>query len=700
MPSTLNPLPRQNEVTTGQPLAAPKPGEGGSTPPQPGPRSLVHSLWSLVLGPRSFLRGPWSVVLPLALFAVLWLDLIRLLSTQWEAREQYAYGWFVPLFAAALLWRRWLDRPGAGLPDHGTAGQQVSSQSTLRSSASEDGWSVVSSPPFLLSAFCFLLCLLLLPLRVIYEINTDWPLISWVYTLIVVALTLYAFQLAGPPPVSSPNFSFQLSASQRFPAASSPVSGQQSQFQLSAFSISAFLDRPRSLLSPWLRHFAFPVCFILVAVVWPYRLEKGLTQGLMRVVASITVELLGWLDIPALQRGNLIDLATGTVGVDEACSGIRSFQSSLMAALLLGELYRFRLWPRAALVATGLGLGFCFNVVRTLILSYQANAHGLEALEKWHDPAGMTITVACFFCLWGLALLIRKAESRKQKAEIQVPGLIPQPSPSSPLTSDLRPLTSGSPDSQPSTFNSQPPSAAAPRPSGPFCFLLSAFCSSPCRRYLVAVGIWSLLSIAATEAWYRSHTPKDSGVFHWTVALPEGKAGFEKIQLAPRTIELLKYDQAVTGKWRVDDGSEWSVNFFRWQPRSIESVITSRVHRPERCLPASGFRQISDSEPIEVEAGGLKLPFRKYTYEMEGRKLYVFFCQWEDGAEKQLGMQSSGQEDRLQSVLKGRRLVGQQTLEIIVSGGSSLDEAERLLRKQLPGLIRLETPVRTAQANP
>ena len=44
---------------------------------------------------------------------MLWLDLIRLLSTQWEAREQYAYGWFVPFFAAALLWRRWLDRPGS-----------------------------------------------------------------------------------------------------------------------------------------------------------------------------------------------------------------------------------------------------------------------------------------------------------------------------------------------------------------------------------------------------------------------------------------------------------------------------------------------------------------------------------------------------------------------------------------------------------
>ena len=529
----------------------------------------------------------WTSWLPLGLFSVLWLDLIRLLSTQWETREQYAYGWFVPFFAAALLWRRWLDRPAPSL-----------------SAGGEGRGEVVPSSLFLLSAFCFLL----LPLRVIYEINTDWPLISWLYTLIVVAATLYAFYLAGG--------------------------------------------------WPWVKHFAFPVAFILVAVVWPYRLEKALTQGLMRIVASLTVELLGWVDIPALQRGNLIELSTGTVGIDEACSGIRSFQSSLMAALLMGELYRLRFWPRSALVALGIMLGFCFNVMRTLLLSWQTSAHGLGALEKWHDPAGLTIAIACFFCLWAVAgLMTRWTRSHASQGKDQAPLA----------------------------------TAAAP-PSSAHAFQPSAFSLRPslARRFLLAVGCWALLSIIATEAWYRSHTPKDSGAFHWSVALPEGKTGFEKVELAPRTIQLLKYDLAVTGQRRMEDGSEWSVLFFRWRPRSIESVIYSRIHRPDVCLPASGFREVSDSELIQVEAGGLKLPFRKYTYEMDGRKLYVFFCQWEDGPENQSGMRSSGQADRLQSVLEGRRLVGQQTLEIIVSDGRSLDQAEQQLRKDLPALIRLE----------
>jgi hypothetical protein len=207
---------------------------------------------------------------------------------------------------------------------------------------------------------------------------------------------------------------------------------------------------------------------------------------------------------------------------------------------------------------------------------------------------------------------------------------------------------------------------------------------------MLAIGLWSLLCIGATEAWYRAHTAKDSGVFHWSVALPDARPSFEKVDLAPRTVKLLAYDQASNGKWRDNDGTEWSAHFFRWKPRSVESVINSRLHRPEVCLPASGFRQLSESELVWFDAGKLKLPFRKYLFEAEGRPLYVFFCQWEDGSEQQAGMQASKGADRLQSVLSGRRLLGQQTLEIILTGPPSLEAAEQQVRAALPGLIKSE----------
>jgi hypothetical protein len=86
----------------------------------------------------------------------------------------------------------------------------------------------------------------------------------------------------------------------------------------------------------------------------------------------------------------------------------------------------------------------------------------------------------------------------------------------------------------------------------------------------------------------------------------------------------------------------------------------------------------------------LKLPFRRYVYEEDGKPLFVFFCQWEDGDEKQLGLQGSNQTDRLRSVWVGRRVVGDQSLELLMTGYATLDEADRALAQHLPELIHLD----------
>jgi len=517
------------------------------------------------------IEGNLKLWFPVAIFSLLWLDLCRLLSSQWESREQYAYGWFVPVFAAILLWRRWTDRPVVAPDQEG--------DSMPRSTAS-----------FLLAGVMLLLTLSFLPLRVLYEINLDWPLLSWLYAGIVVAATLYAFFLAG---------------------------GQT-----------------------WVKHFAFPVALILVAVVWPYRIEKGLTQGLMRVVANVTVELLGWIDIPALQRGNLIELSTGTLGVDEACSGVRSFQSSLMAALVMGELYRFRFIPRLALVLCGITLGFCFNVVRTLLLSWQANANGLSAVDKWHDPAGMTIAVACFFSLWVLAILIRRWTSEPDSV---------------------------SRDHSASRLGSVP------------------------RRYLLALGLWSLACVGATEAWYRLHASKSDSGPRWSAVLPTNNATFKAIQLPPRSVRLLQNDSGATGSWGEGDGSEWTAFFLRWNATSASSIFRARQHRPDVCLPASGLSLVEDGGLELFKAQQFTLPFHKYTYQSGGTVLYVFFCQWEDGAKRQSGLANTEQGGRIKAAWDGHRVLGQQNLELILTGYHSLAEAAEAVRKRLPALIVTQT---------
>ena len=135
----------------------------------------------------------------------------------------------------------------------------------------------------------------------------------------------------------------------------------------------------------------FPVVFILCAVPWPQRLELTLVQGLMKWVANATAEILPWFDVPVQAAGNIIRLPAGRVGVDEACSGIRGLQGTLMISLFLGEFFHIKISKRFALVGIGCVLTLFFNVVRASVLVYVAYTRGFGVMAKWHDPAGWSV---------------------------------------------------------------------------------------------------------------------------------------------------------------------------------------------------------------------------------------------------------------------------------------------------------------------
>src|ERR1035438_186720 len=126
--------------------------------------------------------------------------------------------------------------------------------------------------------------------------------------------------------------------------------------------------------------------------------------------ALIVIEVLGWLGVPAMAHGNVIEVATGMVGIDEACSGIRSFQSSIMISLFFGEFYALSRSRRWLLVPAGFVFSMAFNVCRMALLTLIAAKKGVPAISQYHDPAGVTIAIACTVALWGLALLLGKGQ--------------------------------------------------------------------------------------------------------------------------------------------------------------------------------------------------------------------------------------------------------------------------------------------------
>jgi exosortase len=171
-------------------------------------------------------------------------------------------------------------------------------------------------------------------------------------------------------------------------------------------NLLALLGWPRT------RHFLFPLLFFFVAVPIPKFFWNPIVFGLQSLVTALNVEALNLLGIPAVQQAHVIRLPNTTVGVDEACSGVRSLQSSVMAALFIGDLTLRRPGWKVFFLGAGIGLAVVGNVGRSLYLSLTAHRRGADALKAVHDSAGWSVLLFTALGIAFLAWLVTRLETR------------------------------------------------------------------------------------------------------------------------------------------------------------------------------------------------------------------------------------------------------------------------------------------------
>jgi len=605
------------------------------------------------------LRLPLGAWLPLAVLGAYWLSLIHQLGAQWSIYEQYNYGWSVPFLCAYLIWRK----------AQGARRKAQSARSFL---------------PWSRSLVVFL-ALLYAPTRWLHEANPVWRLTSLLWTLEVVGITFLVLHL-----LAEGNW-------QRPEASSTPLP-------------SSLSPRPSPLFSlPPAFSLAFPICFFLVAVPWPYPLETFLVQTLTRLNVGATLELLGLLGVPAIQHGNVIEISTGAVGIDEACSGIRSMQATLMLSLFLGELYALSVRRRLWCVFAGFALAFVFNAGRTLLLTQVGQAHGIRAIAAWHDPAGVTILVACFLFLWGLAVVLRgpRPLSGEGRGKMEIGG---RRSEDGDRRAEGRgPLTSDIPS---------PMSGASP--------------VVPWSRSLVvssSLAAWLVLVEGGTALWYRLHERATSATVNWSLQVPSGTASYQTLDISDAIRSQFRYDAGLEGQWQDPTGARWQLYYFRWLPTASLNrrvrVQRAKMHGPTTCLPMLGISLKADlgttvipihpapsQQAVKVEQtilsasapptpqpqarsalqpATLNLAIHQYEFQAEGRLLHVFFGIYEDQTGSAvLANRRLGSLSRLRAAADGSRNSGQRFLEAAVWGYDQAQDARAAFGRELEKLLKLQ----------
>jgi len=436
--------------------------------------------------------------------------------------------------------------------------------------------------PVLISAAALTTLMCYLPLRLLQEANADWRLVTWGLAIEVVSVTIFTVYYAGG--------------------------------------------------WPWFKHFWYCIAFFLVAVPWGRGAEAALTKYLMPLLAQCTVEALVWFNIPSIRQGNLIEIASGIVGIDEACSGLRSIQATLMASLFLGDLYRFRRSRRVFLLLAGATLAFVFNGIRAFLLSYIAAKEGIAATVRFHDPAGFTILYVCFGILWALAWLMRgRIDLKKKSPPIERARLVP-------------------------------------------------------TRLLIGLAAWVALAEVGTQAWYSIHEKNLIPTPRWNVAWPE-RPGQHELPIAESSRQILGFDQGRGVEWSQPDNTKWAIFFLRWE-KGNPTIKGVKYHKPDICMPAAGRTLKADLGTQMVEVQGHKIPMRWFLFNEYGRPLYAFYCLSEDFTwpnAQPFSMENNSRWSLVRRAMEGKRgYFAQQVLQVFIAG---IDDGE-LAKKSFEELLQ------------
>lgn len=161
--------------------------------------------------------------------------------------------------------------------------------------------------------------------------------------------------------------------------------------------------------------------FILVAPL-PVGTYSRVTLALQHGVTGSVIQALHLIGVPARQHGNVIELARTTVGVEEACSGIRSLLSCVYAGFFFAAWQVRRPLRRAVLIVAAPLLALAMNFVRSLLLTLLVNS-GTDIAGFWHDATGYAILGVTAVVLGGLALLMETPAPGPVSAG--APGQIP-----------------------------------------------------------------------------------------------------------------------------------------------------------------------------------------------------------------------------------------------------------------------------------
>lgn len=187
----------------------------------------------------------------------------------------------------------------------------------------------------------------------------------------------------------------------------------------SRFSLVVLVAGMIIFLAGWkfLRAIWFPLAFLVFMIPLPVIIYNQITFPLQLITSRFAAFLLGLAQVPVLRDGNVLHLPNYSLGVVEACSGIRSLISLIVLAIVYLHFAEPRRSARFFLIALILPIAIVSNALRIMGAGIMAQSFGPSAAEGFlHELSGVVVflaalvlLLACHWVLNHLASALRRA---------------------------------------------------------------------------------------------------------------------------------------------------------------------------------------------------------------------------------------------------------------------------------------------------
>ncbi|MBI4529439.1 MAG: VPLPA-CTERM-specific exosortase XrtD [Deltaproteobacteria bacterium] len=328
----------------------------------------------------------------------------------------------------------------------------------------------------------------------------------------------------------------------------------------------------------WLKILAFPLAFLILMIPIPSIIFNQIAFPLQLFAARLGEISLLAFGVPVLREGNLIILATTTLEVVDACSGIRSLVSLLTLAILYGYFMERRPGLRVAIAVAAIPIAIFTNGFRLFGTGVGVHYYGPQAAEDFfHTFSGWIIFVTASVLIVVLHRLL----------------LVVFPLPSK-------------------TENEEQPKRGVAEENG------------GAERLYARIGLLTIFLIIS--GIYVHGTPASEAV---TVRAPLSAfpaqignwRGQPTLQFSDKIVATLGVTDYLSQYYRKPDGPPVHLYVGYYQSQRHGETM----HSPKNCLPGSGWQPVATGRIIIPLANGAPIEVNRYLIQKGTEKQLVLY---------------------------------------------------------------------------